>query len=103
MSEAITTPPADVTAAPATPASRKPPRSFIRMVLSNTLIRWGVRLGVAWIAMMVIAAVFAPFLANSYPLLMKQDGAISSPLLKHLTINDVLILIAAGLAVLTLT
>lgn len=101
MSEAITTtmPQTDAAA----PAARRPSRSFIRMVLSNTMIRWGARLGVAWIAVMVFSAVFAPFLANSHPLLMKQDGVISSPLLKHLTINDVLILIAAGLALLTLT
>ncbi|MCX5660763.1 MAG: ABC transporter permease [Planctomycetota bacterium] len=61
----------------------------------------GARIGVAYIALLVLAAVFAPFLANSHPLLMKQagaqggaqTGAWSSPLLRHLTPADVVLLV----------
>jgi peptide/nickel transport system permease protein len=44
--------------------------------------------------MLVIFAVFAPFLASSHPLLMKQDGRWSSPLLRHLDAADVTLLIS---------
>ncbi len=103
MSEATmpsTTPPAGQPAQAV--VSRPPARSFLRLVLSRTMIRWGARVGVLWVACMALAAVFAPFIANSHPLLMKQDGQWSSPLLVHLTLNDVLLLLAFGLGVLAL-
>lgn len=58
-----------------------------------TLSRWGARSGVAWIAVLVILAVFAPFIANTRPLLISQDGHLSSPLLRNLTPGDVTLLV----------
>jgi peptide/nickel transport system permease protein len=48
-----------------------------------------------------LLAVFAPFLANSHPLLLSQGGQISSPLLRYLTPADV-ILLALFFAILVL-
>src|SRR3569623_1473362 len=53
----------------------------------------GARIGLAWIALLVLAAVFAPFLANSRPLLLNEGGHVSSPLLAALTAGDVTLLI----------
>src|SRR5690606_31245248 len=75
-----------------------PVRSYMRIVFSQAMLRWGARAGAAWVAIMALAAVLAPFIANSHPILLKQDGHWSSPLLQHLTVNDVLILLAGILA-----
>ncbi len=56
-------------------------------------MQWGARLGIAWIVVLVTVAVFAPFLASSYPLLLSEQSQISSPLLHHLTATDVTLLI----------
>jgi peptide/nickel transport system permease protein len=69
-------------------------RSLFRQAYHDTLSRFGAKVGLAWLFFLVFCAVFAPFLANSYPYLVKQDGKWSSPLLRHLTPSDVLILIA---------
>lgn len=58
----------------------------------------GVKLGIGWIVFLVLAAVFAPFLANSMPLLMSLNGAISAPLLKYLSVEDVWVLATFFLA-----
>src|SRR3569623_896373 len=47
----------------------------------------------AWIALLVLAAVFAPFFAYSRPLLLNEGGHVSSPLLAALTAGDVTLLI----------
>jgi len=70
-----------------------PRRSFMAQVLRETLLQWTARLGLAWIAVLVLLAVFAPFLANSHPLLLNEQGRISSPLLHHLTATDVLLVV----------
>ncbi len=56
-------------------------------------MQWGARLGVFWIAVLVMVAVFAPFLANSHPLLLSEQGQLSSPLLRYLSAADVSLLI----------
>ena len=84
------------------PVPRGPVRSFTRHVLTQAWARQGARLGLAWIIVLVFCAVFAPFLANSHPILMKQSGVISSPLLRHLTPTDVWLLVAAFTSVLLL-
>jgi peptide/nickel transport system permease protein len=66
-------------------------------VLADTVRRWGARVGLVWVGVLVIAAVFAPFLANSLPLAVKMDGRWSSPLLRYLDVTDV-VLLAGGLA-----
>jgi peptide/nickel transport system permease protein len=63
-------------------------------VTRQTLSRLGARFGLTWIGVVALSAVFAPFLANSHPLLMQQNGSWSSPLLAHLTFIDTTLLAA---------
>jgi peptide/nickel transport system permease protein len=78
---------------PTTPeAAVQAPRSWIGNVLLRTVGRTGARIGLAWIAIVAFCAVFAPFLANSRPILIKMDGQWSSPLVQYLTMADVTLL-----------
>ncbi|MFW5910517.1 MAG: ABC transporter permease [Thiohalospira sp.] len=61
-----------------------PTRAIARAVLA----RRGARLGLAWIALVALLAVFAPFLASSQPLLVAGEGGIASPVLEHLGPED---------------
>lgn len=79
----------------ALPVTRRPSRSFTRHVLSQAWAHWSARIGLAWILVLIFCAVFAPFLANSHPILMQREGVISSPLLRHLTPTDVWLLVGA--------
>ena len=54
-------------------------RGWLASVVHHALSRWGTRLSLAWIGLVAFCAVFAPFLANSFPLLVKIDGHWSSP------------------------
>lgn len=83
----------DATAAPTTAAREPRSRGFARQVTLDVLKRWGARLGIAWIAVLAAVAVFAPFIANSHPLLLSEGGQWSSPLLRFLTPGDVALLI----------
>lgn len=74
-------------------------QSWSRRVLREVLLRWGARLGLAWIGLLVVIAVLAPVLANSHPLAVLQDGVWSSPMLRHLTAADTTLL---GMLVLAL-
>jgi peptide/nickel transport system permease protein len=66
--------------------------SYAARVWRKTLDGVGVKVGLAWIALLVFAAVFAPFLANSMPLLMSKDGVISAPVLQYLSVEDAWVL-----------
>jgi len=66
--------------------------SYAARVWRKTRNGVGVEVGLAWIALLVFAAVFAPFLANSMPLLMSKDGIISAPVLHYLSIEDAWVL-----------
>lgn len=68
-------------------------RSYAAQVLREVFTKWGARIGLFWIGLLVIVAVFAPFLANSHPLLLSEQGEISSPLLRYLTAADTTLLI----------
>src|SRR5215208_2862080 len=87
----ISMPPAPHQQAPALEYSAS--KSYGRMVFEDTFKNYRARAGIAWIAVLVFMAVFAPFLANSNPLLMKINGHWSSPLLVHLTQTDVTLLV----------
>jgi len=86
-----------MTDAAASPVAVPPPArqdsGYARKVLRATLSRWGARLGIAWILCLTLLAVFAPFIASSYPLLMRVDGDWQSPLLAHLEPADVSLLV----------
>ena len=72
--------------------------SFAARIWRKTLDGVGVKVGLAWVALLVFAAVFAPFLANSMPLLMSQGGVISAPVLQYLSVEDVWILVTFFIA-----
>ncbi len=69
-------------------------QSYWRRILGQTFVRWGARLGLLWVGILALVGVFAPFLASSFPLLLSQDGALSSPVVEHLQPVDVLFLVA---------
>ncbi len=66
--------------------------SFATRIWRKTLKGAGVKVGLAWVGLLVFAAVFAPFLANSMPLLMSKNGEISAPVLHYLSLEDAWIL-----------
>lgn len=68
-------------------------RSFSKMVLSDAFSRTGAKIGLAWIVVLVLFAVLAPLLANSYPLLLSENGKWSSPFFNYLTAADISIFI----------
>lgn len=72
---------------------------FVSRTLARLLGRWGARLGLVWIAVMLLTAVFAPLLASSHPLLWSRGGEVSSPWLEHLTRTDVILFGAFAAAV----
>ncbi|MEM6334736.1 MAG: ABC transporter permease [Planctomycetota bacterium] len=70
-------------------------RTFGAIVLSRAWAQRGLRIGVAWVLVVIGLAVFAPFLANTHPLVMRAaDGTLSSPMLEHLSAADVALPIA---------
>jgi peptide/nickel transport system permease protein len=73
----------------------RPAAGMARLAWREMTSRWGARLGLTWIAVLVFGAVLAPFLANTHPLLMKAQGRWSSPLLSHLTRVDVILMVLA--------
>ncbi len=89
----------DLNANPALRGSELP-RSWWGQVSLRLLGRWGARIGLVWVGLLVGAAVFAPLLANTHPLLWSVDGEVSSPAARHLTATDVTLLISffVGLA-----
>src|SRR4051794_35351299 len=64
-------------------------RSFAQQAVVDTVRRTGARFGLTWIGLLLLAAVFAPFIASSFPLLVRENGHLHSPLLLHLTPSDV--------------
>src|SRR5690348_278374 len=78
-------PPAQLRPAP-------PRRSLLGQALYDTFGQTGARIGVVWIAIIAVLGVFAPFLANSHPILLRaNDGRLSSPMIASLGPVDVAI------------
>ena len=77
-------------------------RSFAARVLRSTFVRLGARVGALWIGVLMVAAAFAPLIANTHPLLMRAGGRLQSPVLTHLTTADVVLMcmFVAGAALL---
>jgi len=74
--------------------------SFSRRIWLKTWQGVGVKLGFAWVGVLIFMGVFAPFLANSMPLLMSKHGVLSAPVLVYLTAEDALVLAMFALALL---
>jgi len=58
-------------------------------ILRLAFSQWGARLGLIWIFLLTVVAVFAPFIANSHPWLLNEQGNISSPLLTYISVADI--------------
>jgi len=69
-------------------------RSMLAAVFLKLTGGWGARLGLFWVALMVLVAVWAPVLASSHPFVWKYDGEVSSPWLEHLSPMDVTLFVA---------
>ncbi len=67
-------------------------QSFSAKVIRDVFSNIGAKLGLVWIVVMIISAVFAPIISNSHPFLMAVDGTFSSPMVTHLTWIDVALL-----------
>mgnify|MGYP000884339681 CR=1 FL=1 len=75
----------------ATPPQVTARRTLLQQTLRDTFTRPGARIGVVWITILATVGIFAPLLANSAPLLIKEKatGAISSPVLSTLRPSDI--------------
>ncbi|MEJ2059577.1 MAG: ABC transporter permease [Gammaproteobacteria bacterium] len=62
-------------------------------MLRLMLKQLGARLGLVWIGLLAFAAVFAPLLANSRPLLLSEHGHLQSPALAAFTPADATLLL----------
>lgn len=71
----------------ALPAANSAP-SWAQTVRRLVWTRTSARCGLAWIALVAAAAVFAPWLANSQPLWVVMDGVGQSPALAAMTVAD---------------
>lgn len=75
---------------------------FGRRIVTRALGGAGVKWGLAWIGLLTVAACYAPFLANSMPLLMSRDGAVSAPVLAYLSAEDLVLAALPPLALVCL-
>ena len=77
-----------------TQAMKPASSGFMRRAFKHTFSGWGAKIGAVWVGILVIMAVFAPFLANTIPLLISTNGEISAPFLRYFSIEDVIFLSA---------
>lgn len=68
-------------------------RSFGARILRKTFTQWGARIGLVWIGILTTIAVFAPFIATSFPLLLSKQGQLHSPVMEHFTVVDLTLLV----------
>ena len=66
--------------------------SFMQRAIRKAFSGWGAKIGATWVGLLIILAVFAPFLANSVPLIVSEQGAIHFPFIRYLTVEDVVVL-----------
>ena len=71
------------------------PRSFMAQVMGQAFVRWSAKIGAVWIAIVAFCAVFAPFLANSEPFILKSQGATTFPLFHSLQPVDIVLPVSA--------
>jgi peptide/nickel transport system permease protein len=75
-------------------ASDAPRRTLIGQAMVDTFSQVGARLGAVWIGIVIVLAVFAPFLANSFPIAIQfKDGSWQYPLLRSLTPMDLILVV----------
>lgn len=74
-----------------TPSTRNN-SGYAANILRLAFSQWGARLGLIWIFLLTVVAVFAPFIANSHPWILSEKGVISSPLLTFISAADITLL-----------
>ncbi len=68
-------------------------QSFGQRILSKAFQRISAKIGIAWIFLLLIVATFAPFIANTAPLLSYHaETGLHFPILSLLTVEDVIVL-----------
>ncbi len=74
-----------------TPPQATARRTLLQQTVRDTFTRPGARIGMVWITLLATIGVFAPLLANSTPLFVKEKatGAVSSPIFSTLRPSDV--------------
>src|SRR3569623_473257 len=98
-SDSITAPGASAVS-PLTDAAARP-KGFLRTAIGTALRRTSARVGLVWIATVVLAGVFGPLVASSSPIVMADDkGRLSSPMLHSLDYSDITLLTLAASIVL---
>ena len=80
---------------PAAPPGKAPARrSLIGQALYDTFGQAGARVAAVWIGIVAVLGVFAPFIANSHPILFRaRGGGLTSPLIHSLGPVDVAIVV----------
>ena len=68
--------------------------SYGQRVLRLAFSGWGARLGLTWVFLLTFVATFAPYLANSMPLLASEKGQLTLPILRYTRAEDILMLSA---------
>lgn len=83
----------EVVASAHQPGNEPARRTLLLQAVVDTFTRTGARIGAVWIMIVVCLAVFAPFLASSFPIAMKlKDGRWQFPLLANLYPIDLILL-----------
>ena len=67
-------------------------RGFFMRALKETFTKWGARLGLAWVLILCVFAVFAPWLANSWPYAVSIDGNLEFPIFTYIGTADLVLL-----------
>lgn len=67
--------------------------SYSHRVGRETLSQTGAKVGLAWVGLVAILAVFAPFIANSHPYFLQSAEGWRSPLIEHLDWADISLLV----------
>ena len=94
----VVEPPSGALSAPGyMPAGGEPEplrRTLLVQALVDTFSQTGARVGAVWIGIVALLAVFAPFLASSFPIVMKlKSGQWQFPLFSHLYPLDVILVV----------
>ncbi|MGV6809828.1 MAG: ABC transporter permease [bacterium] len=94
MTKQSVTKPQTVQTSPTNRSTKQPQaaQSFGQRVWQQSFANLGAKIGLIWVMILVFVAVFAPFLANSAPLLVWDQDGIHAPVLHYLTAEDVIVL-----------
>ncbi len=66
--------------------------SFMQRAVKQAFTGWGARFGAVWVGILVILAVFSPFIANTIPLVVSEQGHIHFPFLRYFTVEDSIVM-----------